>query len=569
MLDRKMHNREPYGETAAARPRGVTLSPTRLIPPDAAVLLILFVVTLSLQWASGAHSAALGAQPDEASHYVTGVMVRDYITRGLPGNPVTFAKDFYVHYPRVAFGIWPPLFHMLSGVWMLAFGTDRMSVMFLLAALTAIWAFIFYRIGRPVLGTSGAAVSAFLLVSLPTTQMSTSEVMLDMPLAVIMLIAMGAYTRYLERERTADAFMFGLCAAVALLVKYNALALALLPPLCIVITGRHYLWRSKSFWLPAAVVLVVAGPWYVIMRHLVLYAADPGGSWPPVGPALAATAKGIIFVAGPVMFVLAVIGCVLVRLNIRRRLRVVTSKHQSLYVVAAAMVLAVFLFHGAIYPLYEARYLLPAAPALILLSWPTVGYIHSVLGDRPVLAAAALFAVAAAHAASTFVVPAKKTSAYVGAAEAVLACGLPRNGAVLVSADVLGEGMLTAEFVMRDSRPDHYVVRASKVLGTQTLMGKKYRLKYQSPEEMMTALDSIPIAIVVIQQCPEGQCGEHENVLTQAAARYPERWRLSSVISSETGSPILIYQITGNEGKAVRTLNIDMTHTLGTTFEKR
>ncbi len=136
MLDRKMHNREPYGETSAARPRGVTLSPTRLIPPDAAVLLILFVVTLSLQWASGAHSAALGAQPDEASHYVTGVMVRDYITRGLPGNPVTFAKDFYVHYPRVAFGLWPPLFHMLSGVWMLAFGTDRMSVMFLLAALT-------------------------------------------------------------------------------------------------------------------------------------------------------------------------------------------------------------------------------------------------------------------------------------------------------------------------------------------------------------------------------------------------------------------------------------------------
>ncbi|MGI8919323.1 MAG: hypothetical protein ACR2H6_12055, partial [Pyrinomonadaceae bacterium] len=172
-----MHNRKRYSQTSVARLRGIILNPPRRVQLDAARLLIIFALTLLFQWASGAHYAALGAEPDEASHYVTGVMIRDYVACGLPNNPITFAKDFYVHYPRVAFGLWPPLFHMLSGVWMLAFGTDRMSVMFLLAALTAIWAFIFYRIGRPVLGTSGAAVSAFLLVSLPTTQMSTSEVM--------------------------------------------------------------------------------------------------------------------------------------------------------------------------------------------------------------------------------------------------------------------------------------------------------------------------------------------------------------------------------------------------------
>ncbi len=562
-----MHNRERYGDGFVARLHRVILSSPRRILLDAAVLLIIFAATLLLQWASGAHSGALGAEPDEAAHYVTGVMVRDYIARGLPGNPITFAKDFYVHYPRVAFGLWPPLFHMLSGVWMLAFGTDRMSIMFMLAALTAIWAFILYRIGRPVLGTSGAAISAFVLVFLPTTQSSTSAVMLDILLAVMMLLSIAAYARYLESERTADAFIFGLCAAVALLVKYNALALALLPPLCVVITGRYYLWRTRSFWTPAAVVLVVAGPWYFTMRHLVLYAADPGGGSPVVAANLAETAKGIMFIAGPVVFVLALIGSVLVRLNVRRRLQILASKHRSLYVVAAAMVLAVFLFH-AIYPLYEPRYLLPVAPALILLSWPSVGFMHSLLGNRRWLAMAALFFVVAAHAASTFVVPAKKTSAYVRAAEAVLACGLPRNGAVLVSADPVGEGMLTAEFVMRDRRPDHYVVRASKVLATQTLMGDKYRLNYQSPEEIMTALDSIPIAIVVLQQCPKG-CGEHENLLTQAVVRYPERWRLSSVIPSETGSPILIYQITGNEGQAVRTLHIDMKYTLGTTVEKQ
>ena len=126
------------------------------------MFLIILLVTLSLQWGSGAYSAAFGAEPDEAGHYVTGVMIRDYIARGLPGNPVTFAKDFYIHYPRVAFGLWPPLFHLLSGVWMLAFGANRTSILFLLVAFTTAWAFIFYRISRTTLGTIGAAVSAVL-----------------------------------------------------------------------------------------------------------------------------------------------------------------------------------------------------------------------------------------------------------------------------------------------------------------------------------------------------------------------------------------------------------------------
>jgi Dolichyl-phosphate-mannose-protein mannosyltransferase len=551
--------------------RQVTGSRRRLVLRDAAVFLILLLVTVSLQWGAGAYSAALGAEPDEASHYVTGVMVRDYLAHGLPGNPVTFAKNFYVHYPRVAFGLWPPLFHLLSGVWMLAFGTTRTSIMFLLAAFTTVWAFIFYRISRIAFGTTGAAIFAVLLVLLPITQKNTSTVMIDMPLAVTMLLAMAAYARYLERERTVDALLFGLCAAVALLVKYNALALALVPPLCVILTGRHYLWRSKNFWLPAAVVLVVAGPWYLMMRHLGIYAADSalsGTRTPTLLTAFAGNAKNMVVVAGPVVFVLAVFGIVLMRLQIRGRSKDGSSRLYSLYVVSAAMVLAVFVFHVVIHR-YYLRYLLPAAPALMLLSRPSLEYLQSVLRHRTALTVTALSLVLGVHLVSTFGVSPKNTSAYVKAADAVISSCLVHNGAVLVSADAEGEGMLTAEFVMRDRRPDHYVVRASKVLATQDLMGDKYELKYHTPQEIMTVLDSIPVAIVVTQQCPKGKCGEHENLLNETASLYPERWRLSSVIPSEPASPILIYQIVGNEAKAVQMLQVDMMKTLGTTIDSR
>ena len=57
----------------------VTANRLGLILRHAAVLLIISLVTLLLQWRSGAHSAAFGAEPDEASHYVTGVMIRDIL----------------------------------------------------------------------------------------------------------------------------------------------------------------------------------------------------------------------------------------------------------------------------------------------------------------------------------------------------------------------------------------------------------------------------------------------------------------------------------------------------------
>ena len=544
--------------------RQVIRSRLRLILRGAAVFLIILLVTLSLQWGSGAHSAAFGAEPDEASHYVTGVMVHDYIARGLPGNPVTFAKDFYIHYPRVAFGLWPPLFHLSSGVWMLAFGTSRTSILFLLVAFTTAWAFIFYLISRRALGTIGAAVGAVLLVLLPTTQKNTATVMLEIPLAVMMLLAIAAYARYLERERIADALVFGVFAAAALLVKYNALALALVPPLSVILTGKHYLWRSKSFWLPVPVVLVIAGPWYVAMRHLGMYAAELGSRTPTLMALLAGNARNMIVVAGPVVFVLAVFGSVLMRLNLRRQ----SEDSNSLYVVAAAMILAVFIFHCLTHRVY-LRYFLPAAPALMLLSRPSLEYLHSFLRKRTAVTLLALSLLVGVHVAATFGVPLKQTRAYIKAADAVMSSGLPHNGAVLVSADAEGEGMLTAEFVMRDRRPDHYVVRGSKLLASQTLMGDKYELKYHTPEQIMMVLDSIPIAIVVAQRCPKGKCTEHENLLTEAATLYPERWRLSSVIPSEPDSPILIYQISGNESKAVQMLQVDMLKTLGTTIDSR
>ena len=558
---------EGLSDDTKGRPSSELMSSKRIrrIGLELGLVLLLLAVTLFLQRASGAYSSAFGAEPDEASHYVTAVMIRDYIAQGFPGNPLTFAKNFYLHYPRVAFGLWPPLFHVVSGVWMTIFGVGRTSVLFLLVAFTVSWAWVLYRAATSLVGSYGAALSALLLVLLPITQRYTSSVMIDVPLAMTMLLAMLAYGRYLVSERALDAALFGLFAALALLVKYNSLALILLPPLCVILTGRYYLLRTKAFWLPAFVVLLIAGPWYVTVRRLVFYAAEPGSGLSPFGlGSLVTSAQGIVWVAGPVVFVLGLIGGVLLALRRLRSPETSNPNLWALYSVSTAMVLAVFLFH-VFYPLFETRYSLPAAPALILLSWATIDFVRSrTRHARWLVAVGSLLLVV--QTVLIFQVPRKTGAAYVTTANAVLHDGLQTNGAVLVSADASGEGMLTAEFVMSDRRPDHYVVRASKMLATQTLMRDNYHLLYTSPKKLMTALDSIPISYVIMQQCPPGSCGEHEKLLALTAQQYPDRFWPMQVIPAENGAPISIYRIKGNEGKPARALSIDMAPTLGTTL---
>jgi hypothetical protein len=72
-----------------------------------AVLLGLVVI---LQVLGGANASGFGGYPDEPAHLVTSLMVRDFIA-GLDFRyPWQFAQQYYLHYPEVAIGVWPPGF---------------------------------------------------------------------------------------------------------------------------------------------------------------------------------------------------------------------------------------------------------------------------------------------------------------------------------------------------------------------------------------------------------------------------------------------------------------------------
>ena len=158
--------------------------------------LALLGVSLALQFGSGAHDSEFGAHPDEAAHFISGLMVRDYLLDGLPGNPMAFAQNYYEHYPKVAIGHYPPGFYVAQGIWMLPAASPSSALTFM-AFLTAGVATLICLIGFRFLPPPAAIGAAAIFVLLPFSQRYTSLVMSDMLVALLELSATWAFALFL------------------------------------------------------------------------------------------------------------------------------------------------------------------------------------------------------------------------------------------------------------------------------------------------------------------------------------------------------------------------------------
>src|SRR5579871_5887162 len=95
---------------------------------------VLFTLAaLLVQLHVGAYATDRGQTGDEAAHFVTSLMLADYLTHW--GDPIAFAKAYYVHLPRVAIGHWPPFFEGLQGAVFVLFGGSNKVAMGLQAVI--------------------------------------------------------------------------------------------------------------------------------------------------------------------------------------------------------------------------------------------------------------------------------------------------------------------------------------------------------------------------------------------------------------------------------------------------
>jgi len=489
--------------------------------PTVAHFAFFLALALAAQWAAGVYTSDLNGG-DEASHFINGLLVHDYIADGFPGNPVSYAIGYYLHYPKVAIGHWPPLFYPVEAAMFFLVGPSVLSALLLEALIAAgIATLVGWIVARLCDGVAGLLAGIATLAA-PEIFGSMQGVMLDNPITLLCLIAMVAWARFLVCATWQSSLGFAAAATAAILTKGNGLYLALVPPLSVVLMARLDLMRNWAFWLPAGIVVVLCAPWYAATYKI---AADGfNGVWGPQYVATAAPvfASALVRAIGIPGFLAFAAGSAHVVWHRRR------VAHWEIGIAALCIVLADFIYHSIVPVALEPRYLASSVPAMLVLvcfaaEW--AGTVSAAVAPALVAALALLVII------GTEFVPESKASRGLEQAAAAILRSPEKNPFILVGSDPAGEGALTVAVATHDRARTIYVVRGFQVLGTGDFMGHGYHAHFDSAQDMGRWIEANGIGWIVIDTGRRSLDWRHNRELLELADSNPRGWTRAARIT--------------------------------------
>lgn len=489
---------------------------------------------IALQFKLGAYHSEFGY--DESSHYVSGLLIHDYLTSGFPESPLRFLRDFASAYPQVGIGHWGPFWYGIEALWMLLFGWSRAAMLVLSAVTTALIAAVMYRMAVKALGRLLAGFAALAFVFSPVTQVSSASVMLDGAMALICLLAAISWFRYSRAPNYTDATAFGLLATAGLLTKGNAGCLVLVPPLFLLLDRNWGLMKRASFWLPAGIVLLLAGPWSVATYHLVAQGFRFGWGWPYSSVAVVENFRILVTAFGPLLLLLVPLGAI--PLFASR-----TGETRDLAATGFVLLVAVLVFQCVVPAAIQDRYLEPALPPLMLLA--ALG-IHQFTA-RPVLRLLAVGMVTLAALPWVLQVPIKRQFDTIEAMQQIWRYRVADNPSVLIVSEGGAEGAAVAEIAMLDkARPSMFAVRGSRLLGGGRYNTQDYQPRFHDPKQVLEAIDQYAIPLVLVRREPARDDWAHIAQVEQARALQPERWH---ILYRKIDGPVSVtlYALAGND----------------------
>jgi len=429
-------------------------------------VLVIGLLLFVLQKSSGAWEAEFDGNPDEASHFVTGRMIWEYASHPVR-SPIVWAEQYYLHYPRVGLGHWPPGYYVTEALWSLLFGSSRISAMWLqwllgLAALTGIYALA--RPRYPLAVTS--AVVLFAMAS-PVFQEGLEQTMAELGCLLCSVIMMHASLRLMTRPDTGANVAAGLSIAAAILMKGTGVCFLPVPFLILFVRAKRSdkPTVSQLRWLGISLLaLVGAGVvWYFGARDIVYW----GGV--------------TLSIPWPILTPVRLLGWGFIGLSLFGICR------EPLAIVAVCMIGSAALSSFALRAMQEPRHWIIILPAILLLSARAVTRIRPRwLGAIPATAAVLLFPWSLYHQTS---------SGYRGL---ISQLHLPSRMLISSGRGAVGEGGWIAEMSIAERYPASFVVRASKVLAESGWNGQNYRLVAGDRCAVEKVLDELALDAVIV-----------------------------------------------------------------------
>ena len=506
----------------------------------ALMLVLVLAAAIMLQWRAGAFTGAL--QGDATAHYVSGLMVHDWLQNQFGSNPVRYLINYHAHLPLTAFGLWPPFYYGVEGIWMLAFGIGKPAFLLLSSTVSGLLGLAAGLVVARRAGWIGGLLAGLVLVGNPLVQRANNELMLDIAAALGCFLAALDYAAYLARGRWAAALGFGLLAVIAMMTKYNAFALAGVPLLCVLIGRRWDMLLRPSFYTPAVIVGVLAGPWYGLAHGLSEQGFRFKWGLDYLHQATMFNVNCIIEGLTPLLALLALAGLIrTLWLGGRRDMPGSTP----IEIACAALALSTFLFLLAIPVALQDRYLIPCLAPLLVLAVHEAARLFQHL-RRPVARGAWIAAVIASVVVAGW--PAQPVTQDRLAEVARLALGaLPSANPVL--AVVTGHGtepaMIAAIAMAEPRRPTAWVVRGSRMFGAGGYNDADYRPRFSDPHDLLREIDRYGVSLVIFQRTGDPRQWEHVAQFDALLAAEPDRFTKLAEIPG--AAPIEILRVVGHD----------------------
>jgi hypothetical protein len=456
-----------------------------------------------LQWASGAYGVDRGQTADEAAHFVNSLLIIDYVSLWPWTNPMAFATDYYLHFPRVSIGHWPPFFHMIQALVLGLFGRSSATALAFQAVIAAMAASGAALVTARRHGMAWGAAAGLMVLASPQVLIQLDTVMVDTFLAVLVLASAASWGAYARTRHSGWAMAFALCSAAAILTKGNAFGLALLPLVdCALRRDLRLLLRPATL-AAAALVALPTVPWYLLTYRIAADGFVFGWGWSYTSQALPAYARALAESLGIVGIAALVLG----GMTLVRREPVDTGLSAQF-----SAVVGLLLFQVLAPADIQARYLVCLVPSAAVVA---IHFLARVFASRRAVALAA--GLLALNLAQTARLPHPASTHMDEIARRVIEADSP-NPFVLIAGGPHAEGALIAAFAEFEPSRRHYVIRASKALADSNFMGSDYRPRFADAEEAGRWVAESGIGWLVLDTSPDSLGWRHNAQLAAAVA---------------------------------------------------
>ncbi len=230
-------------------------------------VLLLLVVTLVLS--RGINEGEFHFYNDETRHAFNGVFFRDLLVDLPLKHPVQYAYEYYAKYPAIAVPHWPPLFHLVEGVFFLVFGIKVWASRLAVLSFALLGVYFWYRIAERQGPRSWAFLSALIFACMPYVLLYERVIMLEIPSVALCLGTIHFWLRWVETERLRDLWLLAVFVAAAFLTSQTALFLPFFLGLHFLMERRFRLLKRWEVWVALAAALAFVLPWYLLSMRTV------------------------------------------------------------------------------------------------------------------------------------------------------------------------------------------------------------------------------------------------------------------------------------------------------------